>query len=145
MYLADILSLADDKKEFFVIGGEQMYQLFSELGNRVHLTEVFAPLPREAGDAHFDRKFDRRKWKVLFKEDVPRGPHDDYPSRYTIYDRKTKTVRYVALEKYFTQGRDRERWVSDQYDRIRNSLVHGSVPKREYQFQMFEEKDFSTS
>ena len=41
MYLADILSLAANKKEFFVIGGEQMYELFSELGNRVHLTEIF--------------------------------------------------------------------------------------------------------
>ncbi len=145
MYLADILSLADDKKEFFVIGGEQMYQLFSELGNRVHLTEVFAPLPREAGDAHFDREFDLRKWKVLAKEDVPAGPSDEYPSRYTIYDRRTKTVRYVELERYFTEGRNRERWVSDQYDRIRKSLAHGDVPKREYQFQMFEEHDPSAS
>lgn len=145
MYLADILSLAADKREFFVIGGEQMYELFSELGNKVHLTEVFAPLPREAGDAHFDREFDRRKWKVLHQEEVPAGPNDDYRSRYTVYDRRTKTVRYVELEKYFTQGRDRERWVSDQYDRIRNSLVHGSVPTREYQFQMFEEQNSSTS
>jgi len=141
MYLADIISLADDKKEFFVIGGEQMYQLFSELGNRVHLTEVFAPLPREAGDAHFDREFDLRKWKVLAKEDVPAGPNDEYPSRYTIYDRRTKTVRYIELERYFTEGRNRERWVSDQYDRIRNSVARGNVPKREYQFHMFEEQD----
>jgi dihydrofolate reductase len=145
MYLADILTLAADKKEFFVIGGEQMYQLFSKLGNRVHLTEVFAPLTRQAGDAHFDREFDRRKWKVLFEEEVPAGPNDEYPSRYTIYDRKTRTVRYVELEDYFTEGRHRERWVADQYDRIRDSLAHGDVPKREDQFQMFEEPDSSTN
>lgn len=145
MYLADILSLAGDKKEFFVIGGEQMYQLFSELGNRVHLTEVFAPLPREAGDAYFDREFDRRKWKVTHEEDFPAGPNDQYPSRYTIYDRRTKTVRYVELESYFTQGRDRERWVSEQYDKIRNSLAHGNIPKHEYQFHMFEEQDSSAN
>lgn len=145
MYLADILSLAADKKEFFVIGGEQMYQLFSKLGNRVHLTEVFAPLPREAGDAHFDREFDRRQWKILFEEEFPAGPNDDYPSRYTVYDRKTKTVRYVELEDYFTQGADRERWVSEQFDKIRNSVAHGDVPKRGIQFHMFEEQDTSTS
>ncbi len=141
MYLADILSLAADKKEFFVIGGEQMYQLFSDLGNRVHLTEVFAPLPREVGDAHFDREFDGRKWKISHQEDIPAGPHDDYASRYTIYDRRAKTVRYVELENYLTQGRDRKRWVAEQYDRIRNSIAHGAVPKREYQFHLFEEHD----
>jgi dihydrofolate reductase len=144
LYLADTISLAADKKEFFVIGGEQMYLLFSKLGNRVHLTEVFAPLPREAGDAYFDRDFDRRKWKVLVQEDVPPGPHDDYPSRYTVYDRKTQTVRYVELEDYLTLGRDRERWVAEQYSRIRNTIAHGGVPKREYQLHMFEEQDLST-
>jgi dihydrofolate reductase len=141
MYLADILSLAADKKEFFVIGGEQMYQLFSKLGNRVHLTEVLAPLPREAGDAHFDHEFDGRKWKILFQEELPAGPNDDYASRYTVYDRKTKTVRYVELENYLTLGKDRERWVSEQYDKVRNSIAHGDVPKREHQFHMFEEQE----
>jgi dihydrofolate reductase len=145
MYLADILSLAAGKREFFVIGGEQMYRLFSKLGNRVHLTEVFAPLPREAGDAYFDRDFDRRKWEVLFQEDVPTGPHDEYPSRYTVYDRRTKTVRYVELEDYFTLGRDRERWIAEQYNRIRSSIAHGDVPKREHQFHMFEEPDSSAN
>ena len=141
MYLADILSLAADKKEFFVIGGEQMYQLFSKLGNRVHLTEVFAPLPREAGDAYFDREFDGRKWEILSQENVDAGPNDEYPSRYTVYDRRTKRVRYVELEDYFTLGQDRERWVSEQYDKVRSSIAHGAVPKREHQFHMFEERD----
>lgn len=141
MYLADILSLAADKKEFFVIGGEQMYGLFSDLGNRVHLTEVFAPLPREAGDAYFDREFDLRKWEILHQEDVPAGPKDDHPSRYTIYDRRTKTVRQFELEDYFTHGSDKKRWISDQYDKIRGSLTRGAIPKREYQYQMFREQD----
>ena len=145
MYLADILSLAAERKEFFVIGGEQMYQLFANLGNRVHLTEVFAPLPREAGDAHFDREFDRRKWKVLLEQDVPPGPHDEYPSRYTLYDRKTKTVRYIELEDYFTSGSDKKHWVSDQYNKIKNSVARGSLPKPEYQYQMFEEQDAAES
>jgi len=143
MYLADIRSLAEEKKEFFVIGGEQMYELFSELGNRVHLTEVFAPLPREAGDAYFDQEFDRRKWEVIQDEYFPAGPNDDYPSRYTVYDRRVKTVRYVELGRYFTEGQDQKHWISDQYDKIRNSLAHGRLPQHEYQFRMFEEKESS--
>ena len=141
MYLADILSLAADRKEFFVIGGEQMYRLFSDLGNRVHLTEVFAPLPREAGDAHFDREFDRRKWNVLREENVPSGPNDEYPSKYTAYDRRTKTVRYIELEDYFTSGNDKKRWISEQYNKVRDSLAHGSPPEPEYQYHMFEEQE----
>jgi dihydrofolate reductase len=139
MYLADIVSLAGDKKEFFVIGGEQMYELFSKLGNRIHLTEVFAPLPRAAGDAYFDREFDGRQWKTLREEEVPAGPNDEYPSRYTVFDRKTKTVRYIELEDYFTLGKDRKRWVSEQYNKIRNSIAHGDIPKREHQYHLFEE------
>jgi dihydrofolate reductase len=139
MYLADILSLAADKKEFFVIGGEQMYENFSKLGNRIHLTEIFAPLPREAGDAHFDQEFDGRKWKVLEEIDVPAGPYDDYPSRYTLFDRRIKTVRYVELEDYLTSGQEREQWVSEQYNKIRSSVTHGDSPKHEYQFRMFKE------
>ncbi|MGX4770059.1 dihydrofolate reductase [Bradyrhizobium guangdongense] len=141
MYLADILSLAADRREFFVIGGEQMYRLFSDLGNRVHLTEVFAPLPREAGDAHFDREFDRRKWNVLLEENVPPGPNDEYASKYTVYDRRTKTVRYVELEDYFTSGNDKKRWISEQYNKVRESIAHGSPPEPEYQYHMFEEQE----
>lgn len=141
MYLADILTLATNKEEFFVIGGEQMYELFSKLGNRVHLTEVFAPLPREAGDAHFDREFDRRKWNVLHEEDIPEGPNDDYRSRYTIYDRKAKRVRYVELEDYFTQRQDEALWIAQQFSKIRNSIAHGKIPRREHQFHLFEEKE----
>jgi dihydrofolate reductase len=139
MYLADILSLAADKNEFFVIGGEQIYELFAKLVNRIHLTEVLAPLPREAGDAYFDREFDRRKWKPLFEEAVAAGPNDDFPSRYTVLDRKTKTVRYVESEDYFTDGSIQKRWISEQYARIHESVAHGKVPKREHQLHMFEE------
>jgi dihydrofolate reductase len=145
MYLADIRSLANGKKEFFVIGGEQMYTLFSDLGNRVHLTEVLAPLSREAGDAYFDLKFDGRKWDTVFQEDVPDGPNDEFPSRYTIYDRRRKKVRYVELKSYFTSARDEKRWILDQYNRIGSSLAEGKLPEQEYQFSLFEEQESSTN
>ncbi|HEY0331921.1 MAG TPA: dihydrofolate reductase [Rhodopseudomonas sp.] len=143
MYLADILSLAAGLKEFFVIGGEQMYELFAELGNRIHLTEVFTQLPREAGDSHFDQEFDGRKWRATQEEEIPAGPNDEYPSRYTIYDRRIKTVRYVELEDYFTSSENQETWVAGQYERVKNSIVRGVVPKREHQFHLFEEFDSS--
>lgn len=142
MYLADILSLAANKREFFVIGGDQMYQWFEEFSNRVHLTEVFAPMPREAGDAFFDREFDGRQWRILIEEEVPRGPHDEFPSRYVLYDRKIKTVRCVELEDYYTFGIDRKSWIKEQYEKIESSLKKGQTPIRSHQLQMFEENDW---
>lgn len=141
MYLADILSLAADKKEFFVIGGDQMYQQFKKLGNRVHLTEVFAPLPREAGDAYFDQQFDGRQWKTLIEEEVPKGPHDEYPSRYTLYERRIKTVRYVELEDYYSQAVDRRVWINEQYQKVSSSIAKGNIPIQGYQLHMFEENE----
>lgn len=143
IYLADVLSLSSEKKEFFVIGGDQMYQLFEKLGNRVHLTEVFTPMPREAGDAHFDKEFDGRQWRTIFEEEIPRGPHDEFPSRYTLYDRKIKTVRYVELEDYYTNAVDRKMWVKEQYQKVENSIQAGAAPSHSHQFQMFQENDSS--
>ena len=141
IYLADVISLATDKKEFFVIGGDQMYQEFEKLGNRVHLTEVFTPMPREAGDAYFDKEFDGRRWRALFEEEVPKGPQDEFPSRYTLYDRKIKTVRYVELEDYLTDGVDRKNWIKEQFQKVTSSIRGGNVPIRSHQLHMFEEND----
>ena len=145
IYLADILSLAADKKEFFMIGGDQMYQLFEDLGNRVHLTEVFTPMMREDGDAYFDKEFDGRKWKTLEEVEVPKGPDDEYPSRYTLYDRRIKTVRYVDLEDYYTYAIDRKVWVNEQLEKVSTSIRAGKIPVRLHQYHMFEEVDARNS
>lgn len=141
MYLADILSLAANKPEFFVIGGDQMYQLFEELGNRVHLTEVFTSMPREAGDAHFDKEFDGRQWRVLEEEDIPKGPQDEYPTRYTLYDRRIKTVRYVEVKDYYTQSSDQKKWIKEHYQKVALSIESGEALKRPKQLHMFEENE----
>lgn len=140
MYLADIVSLSRQKTEFFVIGGEQMYSLFEKLGNRVHLTEVFTPMKREGGDAYFDKEFDLRKWSKLCEEDVPAGPFDEFPSRYTIYDRKRKTARYVQLKDYLTTPTDRQNWINEQLKKIENSVEQGSPHPVPFQYRMFEDQ-----
>ncbi len=63
-----------------------MYELFSKLGNRVHLTEVFAPLPREAGDVDLIENLTEDSGKPFLKRKYRRQSNHDYPSRYVVFD-----------------------------------------------------------
>src|SRR5260370_7131556 len=92
LFLADIISLTKEKKEFFVIGGQQLYSAFEDLFNKMHLTEVFTSSPSEPGDATFSFKIDRRQWKTLEETDFQAGPHHDLPSPYSVLHRNTQTL-----------------------------------------------------
>jgi dihydrofolate reductase len=141
MYLADIISLANEQTEFFIIGGEQMYSLFEDLINRIHLTQVFTPIRPQQGDARFDFEIDYRKWKTKTEEEIPAGPKDDFPTRYSVLDRRIKTVRYVELESYYTFGPDRKHWISERYQQIGASNSRVINPSREYQLGMFRKEE----
>lgn len=125
LFLADMISSAKEKTEFFVIGGQQLYSAFSDLFNKIHLTEVLTKQPLEDGDATFDFHLDKRKWKTLEKIMIPAGPHDEYPSEYSVLERKTETVRYVELEDYYTAKEAKKKWIADQTEVIRNTTKHG--------------------
>ncbi len=141
MYLADIISLAKEQTEFFIIGGEQMYNLFEDLVNRMHLTQVFTPILPRQGDARFNYEFDYRKWKTKFELEIPPGPKDDFATRYSILDRRIKTVRYIELESYYTFGSDRKNWISDRYDQIGNSHSRAINLSTEHQLGMFKKEE----
>jgi dihydrofolate reductase len=141
MYLADVVALSMGKEEFFVIGGEQMYRLFGRLCNRLHLTQIFTPIVPQPGDAVFDFEPDGRQWRTSREEEVPAGPHDDFPSRYMILDRKFKTVRYVELEDFYTGKEERRKWVAGQIERIGASVAQGLPAHPPQQLRMFEETE----
>lgn len=141
LFLGDIISLATDKKEIFVIGGEQMYALYGKLCNRLHLTQIFVTLQPRAGDAKFEYPIDLRQWKMEAETEIPAGPHDDYPSRYEIYDRKFKTVRYVELEDYFTDSEGRQKWLSKQLREISDTVAKGAIPHQPDQLNLFQEEE----
>lgn len=135
LFLADIVSLAKEKKEFFVIGGQQLYSAFEDLFNKIHLTEVFTESAPEPGDASFSFKIDRRQWQTLEKIEVPAGPHDDLPSRYSVLERKTKTVRYVDLQDYYTDKEARAVWVRKNSELISRSTTRGTFPTHQYHLE----------
>ena len=141
LFLADIISLAKEKKEFFVIGGQQLYSAFEDLFNKVHLTEVFTASPAQPGDASFSFKIDRRQWKILEETEVPAGPHDELPSRYSALERKIKTVRYVDLQDYYTDREARNLWIKENSELISRTTTGGVFAGSTHQYHLQLEGD----
>lgn len=137
LYFADVITIQKNQTEFFVIGGSYMFDMFEDLFNRVYLTEVFSDKIPNA-DAFFDFKFDGRQWEKVEEENVPAGPHDQFPTRYTVLDRKFKKVRYVEVEDYFTDDQAKKKWLSEQVALLNNSPKNRNSPPR-LQYKMFSE------
>lgn len=121
-----------------------MYRVFGDLFNKIYLTEVMTgnALHREKNDALFEYPIDHRKWEISETRDVPAGPHDDYPSRFSVLERRTKTVRYVEVEDYYTEVQTKKVWLQAQLDlfddtTMRNQKAPLSVP---YQYKLFAER-----
>lgn len=139
LFLADIISIQKQQMEFFVIGGTYMFEIFKDLFNRVYLTEVLANEIKGA-DAYFHYKFDRRKWETVIEEDIPAGPHDEFPTRYSVLDRKFKKVRYVEVEDYLTDDEAKKKWLSEKMG-VLNSAQETKVKSLQLQYKMFPEEN----
>jgi dihydrofolate reductase len=140
LYFADVVAISRGLKDIFVIGGEQMYEVFSKLFNKIYLTEVLTGT-QIPGDAQFKFSIDRRQWSTLADEDFPAGPTDEYPSRFRILERRRKWVRYVEVNEFYSGGDLRKQWLARQLDlfddvRAKNPRKPLIVP---YQFELFEE------
>lgn len=143
LFFADVISIATGKTDFFVIGGGEMYRIFEDLFNKVYLTEVMTgkKLQRKADDAIFDYKFDNRRWKTIETLSVPPGPKDDFPSKFTVLERRTKCVRYIDIKDYYTEVETKKRWVKDQLSLFEDlKMKNPSGPLRvPYQYHLFED------
>lgn len=92
LLLADIYSISNNKKEFFVIGGEVIYELFQIFINKVFYTDVFCG--NINGDAKFEKEFSNEDWWFPYEEEFPAGLSDDFPFRVTCAIRRKPEHRY---------------------------------------------------
>jgi len=142
LFFADVLSIAKEQSDFFVVGGAEMYRVFGDLFNKIYLTEVLTgeAVHREPNDAIFDYNIDNRKWQALETQYVPVGPHDDYPSKFTVLERKVKNVRYVDIRDYYTELQSKKFWLAQQLELFDQAkLVSANKPLNvPYQYQLFE-------
>jgi dihydrofolate reductase len=122
LFLADFLSIAREKSDFFVIGGAEIFEMFSDLFNKVYLTEVISD--NVVGDTTFDIEFKYPQWKALESRDLPAGPGDQYPSKFSVFAKRDKTTRYRTLPEYFTDAKQRQQWIQQ------NLKEHLSQPRQ---------------
>jgi dihydrofolate reductase len=115
LFLADFLSIGKGKKDFFVVGGEETFKMFSELFYKVYLTEVFGDI---AGDAKFDFEFKYPLWRQDFVEDYPKSDVDDYPSRYSVFVKRDKNTRFRIFPDFLTDAKSRREWVKQNLPKI---------------------------
>jgi len=100
LFFSDCYSILHDKRELFVIGGSEIYRAFYDLFNKIYLTQVFAGDIK--GDAYFDFEIDKRQWKNTEEVEVPKSEGDQYPYRFSIYERRQKTVRLREISDFMT-------------------------------------------
>jgi dihydrofolate reductase len=144
LFFADVMSIAKGKSDFFVIGGAEMYRIFEDLFNKMYLTEVItgAALKREETDAVFEFRVDYRRWKTLETINVPAGPHDDFPSKFTVLERKTSSVRHIEVKDYYTEAESKKKWVQEQLDSFQQFKNTGPIKPFRVpdQYELFEER-----
>lgn len=137
LYLADLVSIANEKSDFFVIGGETIYNLFlqADLINKVYLTEVFADVQ---GDAYFKYKFAREKWRLLHEEDFSASDQDDFGSRFLIFERRERRYRRRWLSEFYTDQLSKTEWVSQYLKDHRKEIISY---EEAHQIDLFDDQD----
>jgi dihydrofolate reductase len=128
LFLADIATIYSGKEEFFVIGGEQIYSLFSAYINNIYLTDVFCGSIN--GDAKFDIDFSdsqkngKNEWISGKEDEYSKSDIDDFPFRITKYRRRVPMHRYRMKEQFMGRVPD---FISffEAYEAKINSQDHG--------------------
>ncbi len=130
LLLADVYSICNFKKQFFVIGGERIYGEFKEFINKVYLTEVYA---RVNGDAKFDWEFNREEWRYYKEVEYPKSEIDDYPFRITTLVRLKPRHRFETTERLLREDPSVAAFLDRYSDMIEQAEVHSPEEQRQFQ------------
>jgi dihydrofolate reductase len=98
LLLADAYSIINRNKQFFVIGGEKIYDVFFKYVNTVWLTEVFCG--RINGDAKFPYEFPTSDWRTPFEWDFPKSEVDEWGFRISWRARRKPQHRERSKEEF---------------------------------------------
>jgi dihydrofolate reductase len=84
----EALALARDDDEVFMIGGAEIYAVALPRADRLYVTWVEADVE---GDTFFP-DFDLSEWRLVSEEACPADDRNEYPHRFSIYDRINATT-----------------------------------------------------
>jgi dihydrofolate reductase len=71
----------------FIVGGSEIYRQTLALIDRIMLTRVLADIPGDASLAPWDRS----GWELTQQLHVPAGPHDEYPTIFETWERRSES------------------------------------------------------
>jgi dihydrofolate reductase len=129
LFFADLYSILHSKTQLIIIGGSEVYAIFSDLVNKVFLTEVFGNFKN--GDAFFKEHFDFRKWRTIDEREYPRSADDQYPFRISIIERRLKSVRQRDISEFLTRDAGVESW-----------MELAKLPEKIYRFEELPEEQY---
>ena len=84
--IEDAVSKCERDEETFIIGGGSIYRQFMKIAQRLYITHVHK---KATADVWFP-KIDRRKWKVIEREECVSEDDNKIPYSYVIYERRGK-------------------------------------------------------
>lgn len=123
LLLADFYSICMGKNQFFVIGGENIYDIFDKYINKIFLTDVNSgPIN---GDAKFDFDLDSSEWYYKYEREFPRSPIDDFSFRISYLVRRKPEHR----QRMITEFKTRNPLFEGNWDRLQR--LHSSERERE--------------
>lgn len=128
LYLADHYSIMNGKRQLIVVGGEQIYNTFIDIVDRVFLTEVFTHLDK--GNAFFKNDFDAREWRLIDQQEHPSTAVDEFPFRMTLYERRIKTIRQRQISDFMTDEGQSADWRNGHFDQ--KLEAYRSLPDEQY-------------
>jgi dihydrofolate reductase len=91
--VADALGKCKEEQEVFVIGGGSVYRQFMPIADRLYITHVHRKAP---ADVYFPT-IDRRKWKIIEKEECISEDEKKIPYTYIIYQRRGKKLESPSI------------------------------------------------
>jgi dihydrofolate reductase len=84
--LDDAVSLIENEKKAFIIGGATIYKLFIDRINALYLTQIEANFDADV----FFPNMDFSKWKLIEEEVYEKDDKNAYGMRFQVYERKNK-------------------------------------------------------
>lgn len=126
IYFADVHSIRLMQKQFYVIGGEHIFNVFNDYVNKVWLTDVFTgPIN---GDAKFEYAFDIREWRYLWERDYSASDVDEFPFRISFLLRRKPIHRYKMASQFLKKDFDVSLWW-DKYVSLMESPDVDIIPE----------------
>ncbi|MCC2928805.1 dihydrofolate reductase DfrA [Bacillus sp. LBG-1-113] len=81
--IEDVLQIASDTEECFVIGGAQLYTALFPYADRLYMTKIHHQFD---GDRYFP-EFDESKWKLVSSEQGTKDEKNPYDYEFLVYEK----------------------------------------------------------